>query len=440
MQDAGASSAPSSTITDLSGRVFNARYRLARKVGSGSMGDVYEGRRIADDLQIAVKVLKPEHTADEVFRHRFLREAKSTVAVQHPNVVDVMDFGEAEGGWLYIVMEFLQGEELSEYLDRLKRLTWKQSCALLQQAATGLAAAHELGIVHRDVKPSNILLVDDKAGGARVKIVDFGVAKLADSAQSRVLTQVDAVIGTVHYMSPEQAEGGDADHRSDIYSLGITAYELATGQVPFDGRDMFVIMMGHLQREPTPPSELVADFPPAANAFILRCLAKQPHDRFDTMQEVLAVLQTTASPDAVALPPPVLNDVDDTPPSTDRAEAPQTAEFDEAPTGYFFRPVQPSAVHTDPGAAAVVTRLDSSETKRPPPPSVEVTQRTPIRPMPDLTGLPGGTVRVPSVHSPVIDPAEFDEPAGQMPTVTIVAIIAITTAAMAYVVYVLALA
>ncbi|MEM6993904.1 MAG: serine/threonine-protein kinase, partial [Myxococcota bacterium] len=410
MPDADAA-APMAEISDLAGRVFNDRYRLLRKVGAGSMGDVYGAQRISDGVTVAVKVLKPEHAIREVFRHRFLREAKSAVPIEHPNVVDVMDFGTAGDGSLYIAMEFLEGEDLASYLSRLKQLSWRQSCALLQQAASGLAAAHARGVVHRDVKPSNILLVDDSSGGAQVKIVDFGVAKLAGQPVSKVLTQVDDVVGTVAYMSPEQAEGRAADRRSDIYALGVTAYELATGRVPFEGRDMFQVMMGHLETAPRPPSDLVDGFPPAANAFILRCLAKRPEARFQTMDEVLAMLQNAASPDAVSLPPPVLDASRSAPATaantTDEARGPDAFD-DEAPTGYFFKPVEPPAnpppsnppvapaKEVTPRAVAVSTAVAPEVTMRTPPLVTEIAAVLPStteKVRVGRPGLPGGTLR-----------------------------------------------
>ena len=482
--DAGASSM---AMADLAGQVFNGRYRLVRKVGAGSMGDVYQSERIEDGRTVAIKVLKPEHAMRELFRHRFLREAKSAVPIEHPNVVDVIDFGTAEDGWLYIAMEFLHGEDLSDYLWRLKRLSWRQSCALLQQAASGLSAAHAHGVVHRDVKPSNILLVDGRAGGAHVKIVDFGVAKLNEEAVSRVLTQVDDVVGTVAYMSPEQAEGREADVRSDVYALGVTAYELATGQVPFEGRDMFQVMMGHLQTAPRPPSELVPDFPPAANAFILRCLAKRPEDRFQTMDEVLATLQTTASPDAVSLPPPVIPaiSVQESSSPAELAQPPPakpqpgSAAFDEEPTGYFFQPVQPSpddapalpvAARTRqtagtpgpvqtartqlmPTVPAQASRGSTTRTPAyaPPPPNTAAGATVPTQyptgaaasgpSMQTQAEVSGSTMRVLSVPTPVIvfNEDEFRKPAGQMPAWMIVLIITGIVAALMAVGFVVAM-
>ena len=463
MPDPGAAAMPVATMTDLVGRVFNGEYRVMRRVGAGSMGDVYEGLRLSDQQAIAIKVLKPEHAVREVFRHRFLREAKSAVMIDHPNVVDVLDFGEAEGGWLFIAMEFLEGESLQDYLKRLKRLTWRQSCALLQQAASGLAAAHDQGVVHRDVKPSNILLVDDSAGGGRVKIVDFGVAKMPGHVVSRVLTAVDDVIGTVFYMSPEQAEGREADLRSDIYALGVTAYELATGRVPFEGKDMFQVMMGHLEGTPTPPSQLVPNFPPAANDFILRCLAKRPEDRFASMHEVVAMLQAT-EPASVALPPPVkttTGTVVVAASSVSQGQIPPAMEdedgdFEEAPTGYFFRPVSPTQ-----GAVPVHARPSTVPAPPMPNPTPRVVSTPPVAPTPAATprvvpppmavpaapggfaplpsgSVPGGTVRMPSVPTPIVDDDEFIRPAGTMSAATVFLVVMVIIAAVAAVVYLFA--
>jgi len=322
-------------------------YHVVRTVGAGAMGYVYEAVCLDTQATVALKVLKPEHAQTDMFRRRFLREAQSAVRIDHPNVVDVIDFGESEE-WLYIAMEFLQGEDLSQYLARVQRLTWRQSCALLQQAASGLAAAHASGVVHRDIKPSNMLLVNDAAGGARVKIVDFGVAKLASSAASQVLTQADDLIGTVAYMSPEQCEGSEADARSDVYALGVTAYQLATGRLPFPGTDIFQVMYGHLKSDPETPSSLVPGFPADANAFIMGCLAKRPIDRYQSMAEVVAALHTTSALGNVALPPPVVGSaaIPGKPPPAGKRD-----EFDEARTGYFFHPVEAMQVPPPSGPA-----------------------------------------------------------------------------------------
>ncbi len=298
--DGASASMSSRELSDLSGRVLRGRYQASRKVGAGSMGDVYEGIDLHSSGRVAIKVLKPERAVREVFRHRFLREAKSAVLIDHPNVVDVLDYGETEDGLLFIAMEFLEGEDLSTFLDRAGRLSWPHCVGVLQQIAAALAAAHDRGVVHRDVKPSNILLRQAGSGELIVKLVDFGVAKLENNMVSRVLTKAADVVGTVLYMSPEQAEGHRADLRSDVYAFGVTAYQMVTGQVPFPGRDLFKVMSAHLSEPPPDPRPLATEMPPWAATFVLRCLEKKPDARYQSMHDVLAVLAGTSAADMVS--------------------------------------------------------------------------------------------------------------------------------------------
>jgi serine/threonine-protein kinase len=281
---------PSADAGELVDTVLDGKYRITRKLGAGSMGDVYEGRQEGTGRRVAIKVLKPERASREVHRHRFLREAKSALMIPHPNVVEVIEVGATEHGLLYFTMEYLQGEDLAALLKRRRHLPWSQTREILLQVSAGLAAAHARGIVHRDIKPSNILLLAGRDPPV-VKIVDFGIAKLSAGMVSRVLTSADDVVGTVLYMSPEQAEGDSADERSDIYALGVMAYETVVGRVPFPGNDIFKVMAAHLRDPPTPPDELVPDLPAEAAAFIMTCLRKRPAERYPNMEVVLGVLE-----------------------------------------------------------------------------------------------------------------------------------------------------
>jgi tRNA A-37 threonylcarbamoyl transferase component Bud32 len=284
----------SRAIADCSGQVIEGRYRLVRKAGAGSMGDVYEGHDLVGDRRVAVKILKPEHAAREMFRHRFVREARSAAMIAHPNVVQVHEVGHTAQGLPYYVMEYLEGEDLRALLDREGRLPWESSREILMQVAGALAAAHAQGVVHRDIKPSNVLVwFDEGAAGAgrpHVKLLDFGVAKLRVDMVSKELTQAADVVGTVLYMAPEQAQGRPADARSDIYAFGVMGYELVTGEVPFSGTDIFEVMRQHLGVEPIPLRQLRPELPGHAEAFVLRCLAKAPEARFQSMHEALQVL------------------------------------------------------------------------------------------------------------------------------------------------------
>ncbi len=351
--DDASASVSSHAVADLTGSTLRGRYRVAGSIGSGSMGDVYDGVDLSTGGRVALKVLKPERAVREVFRHRFLREAKSAVLIDHPNVVDVLDYGETPGGLLFIAMEFLEGEDLSSYLKRNGRLQWPHAVSVLSQVAAALAAAHDCGVVHRDVKPANILLRQDGSGGLLVKLLDFGVAKLDNQMVSRVLTRAEDVVGTVLYMSPEQAEGRSADLRSDVYAYGVTAFQTITGNVPFPGRDLFKVMSAHLTQPAPDPAEQVPEMPPWGSRFVLRCLEKVPEARYQSMHDVLSVLAGKATPDIESKPRPGTpisdpnneREHDPHPPLTDSpvildARGPTIAgdtadEFDEAPTAYF---------------------------------------------------------------------------------------------------------
>ena len=358
----GESSPVTSSLTDLTGQLLDDRYRIVRKTGAGSMGDVYEAIDRQRDQRVAVKVLKPERAHRGVFLDRFVREARSASMVRHPNVVEIHEVGQVADGPIYFVMEFLEGEDLSAVLRREYRLPWSRCRNILHQMASALQAAHERGIVHRDIKPSNcLLLAGTDRGVDRVKLVDFGVAKLGVDMVSKELTSAADVVGTVLYMSPEQAQGMPADARSDVYALGVMAYEMATGRVPFPGKDIFKVMARHLRTPPTPPRQAAPDLPIEAERVILRALAKRPEERFSSMAELLACLDgapisthpsTTrrqggheeADPHAPTMISPVhvvdLEDDDDEGP--DQSIGSET--FDEQPTAYFRLPRASPAV------------------------------------------------------------------------------------------------
>lgn len=374
------------------------------------MGDVYDGVDLSTGGRVALKVLKPERAVREVFRHRFMREARSAVLIDHPNVVDVLDFGETPEGLLFIAMEFLEGEDLSSYLARNGRLHWPHAVVVLRQIAAALAAAHDCGVVHRDVKPSNILLRQDGSGGLIVKLLDFGVAKLDNQMVSRVLTRAEDVVGTVLYMSPEQAEGRTADLRSDVYAFGVTAFQTLVGEVPFPGRDLFKVMSAHLNDPPPDPSARAPEMPSWGSRFVLRCLEKAPHSRYQSMHDVLAVLSGSVEPDIVSEPrpgtpiadpkdaeydlhPPLMED-----PLPLDARAPTIAsnpadEFDEAPTAYFQAQASiPAAV---PATTTVAPALEPAVAPAlEPEPATEVASTTfqhphpfiaPVHPSPPVT-------------------------------------------------------
>ncbi|HUJ58312.1 MAG TPA: serine/threonine-protein kinase [Kofleriaceae bacterium] len=264
-------------------------YRILRKIGQGGMGAVFLGEHTLIGRFAAIKVLLPEMSVRRANVERFFNEARATTAVSDPGIVQVFDFGFTADNTAYIVMEHLEGEQVNHRLARLGVLTAGDALRLTRQVAGSLAAAHAAGIVHRDLKPENLFVIRDPEapGGERPKILDFGIAKLEDDRPDRFRTRTGAVLGTPVYMSPEQCNGGGRiDHRSDIYSLGCVLYHLLTGQPPFDPPGMGAILLAHMSEPPRPPSALVPSLPPALDAVVLRCLAKAPDARFQSMLEL----------------------------------------------------------------------------------------------------------------------------------------------------------
>jgi serine/threonine-protein kinase len=234
-------------------------------------------------------MLLPTLSSDQEIVQRFFNEARAATAIQDPGIVQIFDFGYHTDGSAYIVMEFLEGEPLDSRLKRLGRLNPFDALRIMRQASSSLAAAHARGIIHRDLKPENIFLVADRevAGGERPKLLDFGIAKLTNDAESKVKTHTAAIMGTPMYMSPEQCRGaGAVDARSDVYALGCVLYHLIVGKTPFDGEGVGEIIASHLREPPPVPSHHVPGLPPELDALILRCLQKQPEQRFQSASEL----------------------------------------------------------------------------------------------------------------------------------------------------------
>ena len=227
------------------------RYEIIEKIGSGGMADVYKAKCHKLNRLVAIKVLKSEYCADANFVRKFRVEAQSAAGLSHPNIVGVYDVGE-ESGIHYIVMELVQGITLTNYIDMKGKLDVREALNISIQIASGLSAAHQNRIIHRDIKPQNIIMSRD----GKVKITDFGIAKAADST-----TVTTSAAGSVHYISPEQARGGYSDAKSDIYSLGITMYEMLTGKVPFDGESNVAVALLHIQGQMIPPRQLEPSIP-----------------------------------------------------------------------------------------------------------------------------------------------------------------------------------
>lgn len=263
------------------GIILGERYEIISRIGSGGMADVYKSRDHKLDRMVAVKVLKPEFREDTNFVAKFGREAQAAAGLSHPNVVNVFDVGE-DRGLYYIVMELVEGITLKAYITRKGKLSVKEATSIAIQVSLGLEAAHNRGIVHRDVKPQNIIISTD----GKVKLSDFGIAKATNSN-----TITANVMGSVHYSSPEQVRGGASDARSDIYSLGITMYEMVTGRVPYDGDTTVAVAIKHLQEEMIPPSRYTPDLPYSMEQIILKCAQKNPDRRYQSMGELIEDLK-----------------------------------------------------------------------------------------------------------------------------------------------------
>ncbi len=263
------------------GMVIGDRYEVLEKIGTGGMSDVYKAKDHKLNRLVAVKVLKQEFSENENFVSKFRVEAQSTAGLLHPNTVNVYDVGD-EDGINYIVMELVDGITLKKYIEKKSRLSVKEAVSIAIQVAMGLEAAHNNGIIHRDIKPQNIMISRE----GKVKVTDFGIAKAATSN-----TITSNVMGSVHYTSPEQARGGYSDAKSDIYSLGITLFEMLTGRVPFNGDTTVAIAIKHIQEELPSPAEYNEDIPISVEKIVLKCCQKSPDRRYQSAAELIADLK-----------------------------------------------------------------------------------------------------------------------------------------------------
>lgn len=270
------------------GMMIGDRYEILEKIGTGGMSDVYKAKCHKLNRYVAVKVLKQEFSENENFVSKFRIEAQAAASLMHPNIVNVYDVG-AENDIYYIVMELVEGITLKKYIERKARLSYKEAVSIAIQVSMGIEAAHNNHIIHRDIKPQNIIISRE----GKVKVTDFGIAKAATSN-----TITSNVMGSVHYTSPEQARGGYSDEKSDIYSLGITLFEMLTGRVPFNGETTVAIAIKHIQEEMVSPKEFVPEIPSSVEAIVLKCCQKSPDRRYQNMSEVIADLkQSLISPD-----------------------------------------------------------------------------------------------------------------------------------------------
>ncbi len=275
-------------MTDpLIGRMIDGRYRLESHLGTGGVGRVYLARHVLIGRRVAIKILQPERRSQSHLRAWFLREARAANRVNHANIVDIHDFGETEDGLAYIVMELLDGRPLSAEIAK-GPMPIQGAVDVLEQVCAALARAHDLGVVHRDIKPENIYMIERAGRKNFVKLLDFGLARLAQDAR---LAAPGAVFGTPEYMSPEQARGEVATAQSDLYALGVVFYEAVTGQLPFDSPQRDTIPDMHIKSKPVPPSELIGNINKKTEAIILRLLAKSPRERYRDAHHLLDELK-----------------------------------------------------------------------------------------------------------------------------------------------------
>jgi eukaryotic-like serine/threonine-protein kinase len=295
---ADATNAEPAPTDPMLGHTLDDKYRLDEQLGVGGMGTVYRARHLLIDRPVAVKVLNPRFVEDEAARTRFQREARAAGRLQHTNAVTVTDYGQTPDGYVYIVMELLEGRTLRDILAKEAPLEAARSVSLMLQVSAAVAAAHDAGIIHRDLKPANIFIVQRAEVPSLVKVLDFGIAKLAaeslEEDEPKALTQVGAMIGTPRYMSPEQCDGAELTPAADVYSLGVILYEMLTGTVPFSGSTPLAIAMKHTSELPRRPREFVISIPPALEDVVLHALEKRPQDRPANAAEFRHELLTTA--------------------------------------------------------------------------------------------------------------------------------------------------
>ena len=268
---------------NLEGKLLGGRYEIIEKIGTGGMATVYKAKCLVLKRFVAVKVLRDEFTTDEEFIKRFNVEAQAVASLTHPNIVSVYDVGH-EGNLYYIVMELVKGKTLKEIIVEDGALGWKWSVKIAMQIASALETAHRNNIVHRDIKPHNIIITEDGVA----KVTDFGIAKAVSNS---TITAFGTTIGSVHYFSPEHARGGFTDARSDLYSLGVVMYEMVTGRVPFDSDTPVSVALKHMQEEPIEPIKIKSELPQSVNDIIMKAMRKDANERYQSATEMIKDLE-----------------------------------------------------------------------------------------------------------------------------------------------------
>lgn len=258
--------------------VFNERYKIIEKVGGGGMADVYKAEDLVLGRTVALKILHKQYASDEGFLERFRREARAAAKLSHPNVVSIFDVGE-ENGVHFIVMEFVKGMTLKKLIQKDAPLSTEKVVHIAMQIAKAMEFAHEHEIIHRDIKPQNVIITDD----GEIKVTDFGIAR---AGATSTMTRTGAVMGTAHYISPEQAQGSIVGPTTDVYSLGVVMYEMATGELPFRGENPVSVALKHINDTPMPPRSVFGDIPVSLEAVIMKSMAKNPNDRYRSAEAV----------------------------------------------------------------------------------------------------------------------------------------------------------
>jgi len=382
MSDARSSTVPTS---DSMVGVVLGNYRILDEIRTGGMGTVYRAQHELLGRPAALKLLRPELSENEELVTRFFNEARAATAIRHPGIIEIYDFGYTPDGVAYLVMELLEGKSLDQALEHVGRFTELEAASITRDIASALKAAHAKGIIHRDLKPDNVFLVPDldgPTGGTRAKVLDFGIAKLADTSGH---TQTGALMGTPLYMAPEQARAaGTIDHRADLYSLGCILYELLVGAPPFVAEGIGEVIALQLFAQPVPPSARQVEITPEMEQLVLRLLAKEPHERYQSAAEVIAALAAVGTGDRRSFGHalPASRQLRIVPPLTPVPSGPRvTSISSDAPP-----PAKRSAMPIIAGAltiviagvvAAFIVLSDSKPTAGPDPVGVEPTPRKP---------------------------------------------------------------